>query len=166
MFSAGPPIQSRRTKNLSKPEEGGLHSTQLKWVSRFFYGSSWSSASKRRKPSHLEPCGFQTRCSVDEWRCVTCSCQSSITLLCPCLIQEPHWHASSLSDTDPIGGSDNEAVAIPHDEPGLRVDSIIVAFLHSKWAMQWLPYIDWKKTVQLTIEVILWEILFQSVHSV
>ena len=60
----------------------------------------------------------------------------------PCLIQEPHLHTSSLSDTDLIGESDNEVAAIPNDEPGLRVDSIIVAFLHSKLAMQWLPYID------------------------
>ena len=32
MFSAGHPTQSMSTKNLSKPEEGGLHSTQLKRV--------------------------------------------------------------------------------------------------------------------------------------
>ena len=30
MFSAAPPTQSMSTKNLSKPEGGDLHSTQLK----------------------------------------------------------------------------------------------------------------------------------------
>lgn len=159
MFSVGHSTQSMSTRNGSKPEEGGLYSTQFQRVisssKRFSESIYWQFASKR-KPSHLEQCGFQTRCSVDEWRCVTFGCHSLSLWYAPCLIQEPHLHTSSLSDTDLIGGSDNEVAAIPNDEPGLRVDSIIVAFLHSKLAMQWLPYIDWKKTIQLITEVIPW----------
>lgn len=54
-----------------------------------------------------------------------------------CLIQEPHSHAPSLKCQ-----RDDGVAVIPNAEPGLRVNSIIKAFLHSKLGMQWLPYID------------------------